>query len=434
MSNTKVKGNQIEGITNDSIDASAAIATSKLADGSKMVLNDGTVAMAAALSMNSHKITGVSAPTEDADAANKQYVDQKAQGLDPKESVRLAATGDLGGTYNGGTQRITAGSNGALSLDGVAVAEGDRVLVKDQTTEEENGIYVVIDTGDAGSPFILERADDFDSSDDISPGAHCFISEGNTLADTQFVLTTDAPIVLDTTELTFSQFSGAADVVAGDGLTKSGNTINVGAGDGIVSNADTIAVDVTDFIDTSYGLTEDTNNIRINLDSNPGLEFNSGALRVKVGDGLSRGATGVLVDVTDIIDTAAGLTESSNNIQVNLAATGGLEFSGGAIQLDLKSNGGLSLSGNELQLNATYALLKANYIAREVVNETPNGVLTEFTVDYAFVTGSEQVFRNGILQLEGAGNDYVATPGSGTITFTTGPLTGDIIQVAYIKA
>ena len=88
----------------------------------------------------------------------------------------------------------------------------------------------------------------------------------------------------------------------------------------------------------------------------------------------------------------------------------------------------------ELQLNATYALLKASYIAREVVNETPNGVLTEFTVDYAFVAGSEQVFRNGILQLEGAGNDYVATPGSGTITFTTGPLTGDIIQVAYIKA
>ena len=95
MSTTKVKGNQVEGITNDSIDASAAIASSKLADGSNFVKKDGTVQMTGALQMNSHKITGVSTPTEDGDAANKQYVDQRAQGLDPKESVRLATTGDL---------------------------------------------------------------------------------------------------------------------------------------------------------------------------------------------------------------------------------------------------------------------------------------------------------------------------------------------------
>ena len=167
------------------------------------------------------KISNLATPTAAQDAATKAYVDSIKQSLDIKDSVRVATTAN-----------ITL--SGTQTIDGVTVAAGDRVLVKDQSTGSQNGIYVV-----AASAW--SRADDANVSAEVTAGLFVFVEEGTANGDNGFVLTTNQPITLDTTALTFTQFSGAGQITAGDGLTKSGNTINVvGTAGRIVANADSI--------------------------------------------------------------------------------------------------------------------------------------------------------------------------------------------------
>ena len=125
--------------------------------------------------------------------------------------------------------------SGTQVIDGVSLSVGDRVLVKDQTTGSQNGIYVVA----AGA---WSRSTDADAPNEITAGLYTFVTEGSTHSDSGWVLTTNDTITIGTTSLTFSQFSGAGQIVAGDGLTKTGNTLNVGAGTGITVNSDDIAL------------------------------------------------------------------------------------------------------------------------------------------------------------------------------------------------
>lgn len=194
-------------ITDSEIDAAAAIALSKLATNPVARANhtgtqttstisdfdtqvrtsrlDQMAAPTASVGMNSQKITSLLDPTSAQDAATKAYVDALANGVAPKESVRAATTGN-----------ITL--SGAQTIDGVSVIAGDRVLVKNQSTGAENGIYVAA----AGS---WTRSADADSAADIL-SAFCFVEEGTTLADTAWLLTTNATITLGTTSLSWSQF------------------------------------------------------------------------------------------------------------------------------------------------------------------------------------------------------------------------------------
>lgn len=162
----------------------------------------------APVSLNSQRVTSLADPTAAQDAATKAYVDAARQGLDAKESVRAATTAN-----------ITL--SGTQTIDGVSVVADDRVLVKDQTTASENGIYDVA----AGA---WSRAADADSDAEVNAGMYVFVEEGTTYGDSGWVLSTDNPITLDTTDLAFVQFSGASDVAAGAGLTKTGSTIDVG--------------------------------------------------------------------------------------------------------------------------------------------------------------------------------------------------------------
>lgn len=168
---------------------------------------------------------------------SKEYVDAIKQALDVKDSVRLATTATLSANYNNAGGTLTnSGSNAALQLDGVTVVAGNRILVKDQSSAAENGIYVVTTVGDGSTAWVLTRADDANVSAEMTGGVFTFVEEGTVGADNGYVFTHNGAPTLGTTALTVSQFSGAGQIVAGDALSKTGNTLNV--------NDDNITVEV----------------------------------------------------------------------------------------------------------------------------------------------------------------------------------------------
>ena len=168
---------------------------------------------------------------------SKEYVDAIKQALDVKASVRLATTANLSANYNNSGGTLTnSGSNAALSLDGVTVVAGNRILVKDQSSGAENGIYVVTTVGDGSTAWVLTRAEDANASAEMTGGVFTFVEEGTVGADNGYVFTHNGAPTLGSTALTVSQFSGAGQIVAGDALSKSGNTLNV--------NDDNITVEV----------------------------------------------------------------------------------------------------------------------------------------------------------------------------------------------
>ena len=190
---------------------------------------DQMAAPTGAVSMNSQKITGLADPTGDNDAANKGYVDGVAQGLDVKDSV--VATTTANGTLS------TAFANGQ-SIDGVTLQTGDRILIKNQTTASQNGIYNV---NASGAP---SRTTDMATGANAA-GAFVFVEQGTVNAENGFTCTSDTgSAVVGTNNLTFAQFSGAGQVIAGDGLDKSGNTLSVDlkANGGLVIESTEIAV------------------------------------------------------------------------------------------------------------------------------------------------------------------------------------------------
>jgi hypothetical protein len=197
-----------------------------------VILSSDTVnaltAPAAEFSMNSQKIVSLANPENPQDAATKAYVDAARSGLDVKASVRVATTANI--TTLGA---VSVGD----AIDGVTLAANDRVLVKNQSTASQNGIYELTLTSG------LVRAQDADSSAEVTAGMFTFVSEGTANADSGWVLTTNDTITLGTTGLTFAQFSGAGQITAGAGLTKTGNTIDaVGTADRITVNADSIDI------------------------------------------------------------------------------------------------------------------------------------------------------------------------------------------------
>jgi hypothetical protein len=184
--------------------------------------------------------------------ATKEYVDAISQSLDVKASVRVATTANLAGTYNNGNGTITAGSNAAIVIDGVTLSTGNRILVKDQTTATQNGIYTVTTTGDGATAFVITRATDADTNIEITGGTFTFVEEGSTLANNGFVFTHNGSPTLGSTNLTVSQFSGAGQITAGDGLTKSGNTINANP-DNITTEISSDTIRIKDISTTAIG-------------------------------------------------------------------------------------------------------------------------------------------------------------------------------------
>jgi len=190
---------------------------------------DQMAAPTGSVSLNSQTITNLADPVNSSDAATKSFVEATSQGLDVKDSCVAATTANI---------TISTALNNGDTLDGVSLSTNDRVLVKDQSTASENGIYIV-----GSSP---ARASDLAAGADAA-GFFTFVEQGTVNADNGFVCTSNkGSAVVGTNNLTIAQFSGAGQVTAGDGLDKSGNTLSLDlkSNGGLVIESTEVAVDL----------------------------------------------------------------------------------------------------------------------------------------------------------------------------------------------
>ena len=220
------------------------------------------------LDANNNKITGLATPTNATDAATKGYVDSTAIGLDVKLSVRVATTANID---------LTADLENGDVLDGVTLATGNRVLVKNQTDQTQNGIYVVASSGAAS------RSEDANSDAEVTAGLFTFVEEGTVNGNTGYVLTSDNPITLGSTNLAFSQFSGVGTFTAGAGITLTGTEFSV---------------DVTP-TSGSASLTNTGGAVEVKTNTNDGLEVTASGLGINNGTGLTFAAGALVFDTAN---------------------------------------------------------------------------------------------------------------------------------------
>jgi hypothetical protein len=206
----------------------AATATSITATSGNMVINaaagnnnvnlvptgTGTV------DVGSKRITSLAEPSADSDAATKYYVDAARSGLDIKNSVKVATTAN-----------ITLSNT--QTIDGVSLSVGDRVLVKDQSSAVQNGVYVVA----SGS---WTRATDADAPAELNPGTFVFVEQGTVNSDTGFVVTSDGALTIGTDAINWTLFSTSGTLIAGAGLSKNGYTLEVNVANGIEVSSDNV--------------------------------------------------------------------------------------------------------------------------------------------------------------------------------------------------
>lgn len=193
MPETTIAGRQIRdgAITNAKVAAGAAIDSSKLADGANFVKKDGTVAMTGNLDIGNQKVVNLGTPTSNGDATNKSYVDGLISALPSAykyRNVHVATTGD-----------VTLSNPGTSTFDGHALTSGDRVLVWQQSTASQNGIYVF-----NGSSSAMTRATDSDAWDELT-GTLVYVDQGTTYGDKRFYCTSNTGGTLGSTAVTYVQ-------------------------------------------------------------------------------------------------------------------------------------------------------------------------------------------------------------------------------------
>lgn len=314
---------------------------------------DQMAAPTADVSMNDKKITNVATPTQEKDAVNKGYVDAIKQGLDPKDSVRIATT-----------ENITL--SGEQTIDGIDVVAGDRVLVKNQSDAEDNGIYVV----DGGA---WTRAIDADTSEKVTPGMFTFVEDGTNNADSGFVLSTAGTIVLGTTELTFTKFSTAGQIIGGNGLTKTGNTLDINVDNVGIEINGSDSLQIKDLGVVTAKIADDAvDKTKINADvAGAGIGQNvDGSLEINLGQGLQLSVDDVTLklDGNTLSLGADGLKVEEGNLT--------LDNIGGTLGVAKGGTGATDVAGAKTNLG---------YITR-VVQNMGDGTETEYVLTHNFGT------------------------------------------------
>lgn len=246
------------------------------------------------------------APSADNDVATKSYVDGVAQGIKWKQPARVMAFGNVD---------ISSGLAAGSTIDGVTLVAGDRVLLVGQTTGSQNGVYVASASGAAS------RAADLDAGSEF-PSAAIFVSAGTSYADSGWTCTNDT-VTLGSTAITFVQFTGLGSIVAGAGLTKTGNTLDVNVGSGIQITADAVAV---------------------KLEANKGLSVGASGIAVLVANGVQLdGAGNVAIKLNA---TNPGLVADVNGLAAKLKSNGGILVDANGLYVSVASGVQVDGSGN----------------------------------------------------------------------------------------
>lgn len=293
------------------------------------------------LDLRANRITNMAGPALSTDAATKQYVDNVAAGLNWKDAVRVAATGNLDVAAPG-------------TVDGVALVDGDRVLLMGQTNAIENGIYVF----DGAA---LGRAGDADGLDpaglsELRPGTAVTVSEGTDNGNHTYVITTDGTVDIGVTPINWSLLNaGTAPVyTAGDGIDITNHVvtarqatdagISIGAGgiavltdpDGGLQNTNQ-GVGVKVVADT--GLATDVNGLRIVVPTTTALYTDADGLQLLAGNGITTDDDGV----TAIADPDGGLQVLGAGIGAKLPAASGLFADAAGLVVKPDPDGALTL-------------------------------------------------------------------------------------------
>lgn len=231
---------------------------------------DQMAAPTGSVGMNSQKITGLANGTSNGDAVNLGQLLAAINGLDwGHPSRRLATTTALPAcTYANGTAGVgatlTANANGAFpATDGQTLGLNETILVKDQAAGLQNGPYKLTTVGSGGAPWVLTRVDDADDGTELNPGMASVIQEGTLNGDTVWIISNDTAITVGTTAIVFTQLPSPNALLAGAGLTRTGNQIDAvagttpgsgGPGGGLKANADDLVID-TDVVVRKYAAT-----------------------------------------------------------------------------------------------------------------------------------------------------------------------------------
>jgi hypothetical protein len=290
-----------------------------------------------------------SSPTNAADIANKQYVDQIAAGLSVKEPVLVATTAD-----------ITL--SGLQSIDGVTVAAGNRVLVKNQAAPAENGIYVAA----SGA---WSRATDMATWAQV-PGAFCFVQEGTSQADNGYVCTSNKGGTINVTPITWVQFNGLASYNAGTGLSLIGNTFSI-TNTGVTAGAYGSASSVPTYSVNAQGQLTLAANVSIAIAAS---QITSGTIASSLISGSYSGITGVgtLLDltVTNAINgsitgnaaTATTAVSSATSTNLSGGSTGAIPYQTGAGATTFLASGtGVLVGGSAPSYTTSPALVGTNF-------------------------------------------------------------------------
>jgi len=415
MAVTKIRGStQIQDLSvgNAQIAYNTDIELVKLEDGDKLVKSDGTVPFLA-------PIAGVM-PTLPSHLATKEYVDNVATGLDVKLSVKALSFSD-----------ITL--SGEQTVDNVALVAGDRVLVVGQTDATQNGIYVV----SAGAWVRSEDADNSPTGE-VTPGMFTFIESGDQFGGSGWVLTTESPIVLGTTDLEFSQFSQAGVIQAGAGLIKTGTTLDVvSANGGIVVNANDIALTLADntLEITPLGLklaALEEGKILIGSVTDVAVAQTVSGDATLAADGVLTisNAAVTTAKIADEAVTTAKIADEAVTLDKLLTLDPAKFVIGSAA-----GNKQVTLTGDVtvdedgvVSVDPTKVVRIQDIVTRETPTTADN---ITFTLAFTPKVGMEHVYVNGLLMDSGASNDYTLSGADITFTWTLEPT--DKVRVTYYK-